>query len=71
MIALQPVDRVEVLSVMNNTIDVLMGSSPVARRPKRSRDVLAKSQLRAEHGVSMLVTHTKAAKRIFSCSIPV
>ena len=32
MIPLKPVDRVEVLSVMDNSIDVLMGSTPVARR---------------------------------------
>ena len=56
MIDLKPVDPVEILSVMDNSIDVLMGSTPVARRPKRDRDALAKPQLRAEHGVSMLVT---------------
>ena len=28
---LKPVDRVEVLSVMDNSIDVLMGNTPVAR----------------------------------------
>lgn len=56
MIALKSVDRVEILSVMDNSIDVLMGSTPVARRLKRERDALSKPQLRAEHGVSMLVT---------------
>ena len=35
-IALKPVDRVEILSVMDNSIDVLMGSTPVARRVKQT-----------------------------------
>jgi 7,8-dihydropterin-6-yl-methyl-4-(beta-D-ribofuranosyl)aminobenzene 5'-phosphate synthase len=56
MIELKPIDRVEILSVMDNSIDVLMSSTPVAKRAKRDRDALSKAQLRAEHGVSMLVT---------------
>ena len=56
VVPLTPVDRVEVLSVMDNSIDVLMGSTPVARRLKRSRDSHTRPQLRAEHGVSMLVS---------------
>jgi 7,8-dihydropterin-6-yl-methyl-4-(beta-D-ribofuranosyl)aminobenzene 5'-phosphate synthase len=56
MIALKPVDRVEVLSVMDNSIDVLMRNTPIARRAARTRDSFVKPQLRAEHGVSMLVT---------------
>src|SRR4026207_1542097 len=55
-VALQPVDRVEILSVMDNSIDVLMGNTAVAKRHKRASDALMRSQLRAEHGVSMLVT---------------
>jgi 7,8-dihydropterin-6-yl-methyl-4-(beta-D-ribofuranosyl)aminobenzene 5'-phosphate synthase len=54
--SLKPVDRVEVLSIMDNSIDVLMGNTPVARRARRSRDFHSRPQLRAEHGVSMLVT---------------
>src|SRR5262245_1296409 len=56
MILLKPVDCVEVLSVMDNSIDVLMGNTPVARRAQRARDSFSRPQLRAEHGVSMLVT---------------
>ena len=60
MIILKPVDRVEVLSVMDNSIDVLMGNTPVAQRAERTRDCSDEPQLRAEHGVSMLVTtHAK------------
>jgi 7,8-dihydropterin-6-yl-methyl-4-(beta-D-ribofuranosyl)aminobenzene 5'-phosphate synthase len=56
MIALKSIDRVEVLSVMDNSIDVLMGNTPVAQRARRARDSFSRPQLRAEHGVSMLVT---------------
>jgi 7,8-dihydropterin-6-yl-methyl-4-(beta-D-ribofuranosyl)aminobenzene 5'-phosphate synthase len=56
MISLKAVDRVEILSVMDNSIDVLMGSTPVAKRLTRGSDAHSKPQLRAEHGVSMLVT---------------
>jgi 7,8-dihydropterin-6-yl-methyl-4-(beta-D-ribofuranosyl)aminobenzene 5'-phosphate synthase len=56
VISLSPVDRVEVLSLMDNSVDVLMGSTPVARRAPRPRDAHTRPQLRAEHGVSMLVT---------------
>ena len=58
MTALPPktVDRVEILSVMDNSIDVLMGSTAVAKRLKRRSDAHYGPQLRAEHGVSMLVS---------------
>jgi 7,8-dihydropterin-6-yl-methyl-4-(beta-D-ribofuranosyl)aminobenzene 5'-phosphate synthase len=55
-VALRPVDRVEILSVMDNSIDVLMGDTPIAKRLKRRSDAHFGPQLRAEHGVSMLVT---------------
>ena len=55
-IQLKPVDRVEILSVMDNSIDVLMGDTSVAKRHKRRPDANMRPQLRAEHGVSMLVT---------------
>ena len=70
MIVLKPVDRVEVLSVMDNSIDVLMGNTPVARRAPRERDGLSKPQLRAEHGVSMLVTTHAEGNRDTFLSIP-
>jgi 7,8-dihydropterin-6-yl-methyl-4-(beta-D-ribofuranosyl)aminobenzene 5'-phosphate synthase len=55
-VPLKSVDRVEILSVMDNSIDVLMGNTPVAKRHKRGSDAHRRPQLRAEHGVSMLVT---------------
>ena len=56
VVPLKPVDRVEVLSIMDNSIDVLMGNTSIARRAPRARDSFSRPQLRAEHGVSMLVT---------------
>lgn len=56
IVSLKPVDKVEILSVMDNSIDVLMGNTPVAKRHQRGRDAHMRPQLRAEHGVSMLVT---------------
>lgn len=41
---------------MDNSIDVLMGSTSVAKRLQRRSDAHFGPQLRAEHGVSMLVT---------------
>ncbi len=55
-VLLKPVDRVEILRVLDNSIDVLLGKTPIAKRLKRSSDALSKAQLRAEHGVAMLVT---------------
>jgi 7,8-dihydropterin-6-yl-methyl-4-(beta-D-ribofuranosyl)aminobenzene 5'-phosphate synthase len=55
-VPLETVDRVEILSVMDNSIDVLMGNTPVAKRHQRKSDGHKGPQLRAEHGVSMLVT---------------
>jgi 7,8-dihydropterin-6-yl-methyl-4-(beta-D-ribofuranosyl)aminobenzene 5'-phosphate synthase len=54
-ISLSPVDKVEILSVMDNTLDMLMGNTPVAQRASRARNAFSRPQLRAEHGVSMLV----------------
>src|SRR5258706_3656581 len=65
-VALKPVDRVEILSVMDNSIDVLMGNTPVAKRHRRKSDAPKEPQLRAEHGVSMLVTlHVDGTKDSF------
>jgi 7,8-dihydropterin-6-yl-methyl-4-(beta-D-ribofuranosyl)aminobenzene 5'-phosphate synthase len=62
-VALNAVDRVEILSVMDNSIDVLMGSTSVAKRLQRKSDAHFGPQLRAEHGVSMLVTTFSGDKK--------
>ena len=48
IVPLKTVDRVEILSVMDNSIDVLMGNTPVAKRHKRGSDAHKGPQLRAE-----------------------
>ncbi|MBI2998931.1 MAG: MBL fold metallo-hydrolase [Deltaproteobacteria bacterium] len=63
MITLKPANRVEILSVMDNSLDVLMSSTPVAKRAPRLRDAFSRPQLRAEHGVSMLVTVESGEKK--------
>jgi 7,8-dihydropterin-6-yl-methyl-4-(beta-D-ribofuranosyl)aminobenzene 5'-phosphate synthase len=66
IVPLKPVDKVEILSVMDNSIDVLMGNTPVAKRHQRGRDAHMWPQLRAEHGVSMLITtHESGNKNSF------
>lgn len=55
-VQLAPVDRVDVLSLMDNSIDVLAASTSVAKRLERTQDYFSRPMLRAEHGVSMLVT---------------
>ncbi len=62
-VELAPLDRVEVLSLMDNSVDVLMASTPVAKRAERPRDAFKRPQLRAEHGVSMLVTIERGGHR--------
>jgi 7,8-dihydropterin-6-yl-methyl-4-(beta-D-ribofuranosyl)aminobenzene 5'-phosphate synthase len=55
-ISLPPVERVEILSIMDNTIDMLMASTSIAQRAPLLRDAFSRPRLRAEHGVSMLIT---------------
>src|SRR5262245_6930741 len=55
-IGIKPVDRVEVLTVMDNAVDMLMASTSIAQRAPLHRDAFSRPRLRAEHGVSMLVT---------------
>jgi len=55
-ISLCPVDHVEILSIMDNTLDILMASTSVAQRAPLLKDKFFQPQLRAEHGVSMLIT---------------
>src|SRR5215218_5492186 len=62
-VQLAPVDRVEILSLMDNSVDVLMAGTAVAKRAKRGEHPFARPQLRAEHGVSMLVTVERAGQR--------
>ncbi|MGE0602002.1 MAG: MBL fold metallo-hydrolase [Dehalococcoidia bacterium] len=53
---LKPVDAVEVRIVIDNALDILAASTPVAVRNPLSHEWSQGEQLRAEHGYSLLVT---------------
>lgn len=55
---LQEVDKVEILTVVDNTIDMLMASSPQVKRFPLLPDALTREMLVAEHGFAALVTVT-------------
>ena len=55
-LALQPVDLVEIFSLVDNYSDVLLPGSETVIRPALAKDgVIPKSTLLAEHGLSLLV----------------
>lgn len=56
---LEPVDTVEILTVVDNTVDMLLTSTPVAKRFPLRADALAREVLIAEHGFAALVTVTR------------
>ncbi len=62
-VQLAPVDRVDVLSLMDNSVDVLMAGTDVAKRVQRGPHAFERPQLRAEHGVSMLVSVERGGRR--------
>src|SRR5579883_571197 len=62
-VQLAPVDRVDVLSLMDNSVDVLMAGTDVAKRAQRTKNQFERPQLRAEHGVSMLVSVERGGRR--------
>lgn len=55
---LKEVDKVEILTILDNTIDMLLPDAEKAKRPPRSPDALTRESLIAEHGFSALVTVT-------------
>ncbi|MFP4087416.1 MAG: MBL fold metallo-hydrolase [Desulfobacteraceae bacterium] len=56
-LSLKPVDRVEVLTVMDNYVDVLLTNSEVVTRPPLAKSGnIPSDTLLAEHGLSLLVT---------------
>ena len=60
---LPPVDKVEILSLMDNFTDNITPGNAIARRPVRHPDAFLRPQLRAEHGVSMLISVTNGDQR--------
>lgn len=56
-ISLIGVDRIEILSIVDNYVDLLLGNTAVVTRPPLSKgEELPTDTLIAEHGLSMLVT---------------
>jgi 7,8-dihydropterin-6-yl-methyl-4-(beta-D-ribofuranosyl)aminobenzene 5'-phosphate synthase len=55
-IGLKEVDRVEIMSLMDNYVDLLLEDTEIAKRPPLTdRDELPKETLHAEHGLSLLI----------------
>jgi 7,8-dihydropterin-6-yl-methyl-4-(beta-D-ribofuranosyl)aminobenzene 5'-phosphate synthase len=63
LLTLPAVDGVEITTIMDNSFDVLMGSTTVARRFPMRQDYFVSPQLRAEHGSSTLITVINQGKR--------
>ena len=63
LLPLPALDGVEITTVMDNSLDLLMASTSVAKRFPVHRDLFSPHQLRAEHGVSFLVTMLHQGKR--------
>jgi len=56
-VSLQEVDRVEILTLMDNYVDVLLTNTEVVYRPPLAKDGgIPTDTLVAEHGLSLLIT---------------
>ena len=53
---LKQVDKVEILTILDNSIDILMADTPQAKRFPLPTDFLERESLVAEHGFAALVT---------------
>jgi 7,8-dihydropterin-6-yl-methyl-4-(beta-D-ribofuranosyl)aminobenzene 5'-phosphate synthase len=53
---LREVDKVEILTLLDNTIDILMADTPQAKRFPLRSDALTRESLVAEHGFAALVS---------------
>lgn len=62
-VTLQPVDSVDVTILVDNAIDILVPSTPLATRPPFVWDWSPLPQLRAEHGYALLVTVEQGTQR--------
>jgi len=61
---LRPVDRIEITTLVDNYTDVHLESNELVRRPPKSSDGnIPLDTLLAEHGLSLLVTVWRGAKR--------
>ena len=61
---LKEVDRVEVLTLMDNYVDLLLESTKVITRPPKAKDgMISRDTLVGEHGLSLLVTVHEGAEK--------
>src|SRR5574341_78811 len=63
IVALEPVDAVEVSLVMDNFVDLLLAGAEGGRRAPLTADALERDQLVAEHGFSALITVEAGGRR--------
>ncbi len=63
LLTLPAVDGVEITTIMDNSLDLLISSTPVARRFPLPHYGFTRPQLRAEHGVSLLITVIDQGRR--------
>ena len=71
-VTLRPVDAADVTVIMDNSLDLLAASSPRAQRPTMEWDWSEREQLRAEHGLSLLLTVTRDGRResvLYDCGL--
>lgn len=71
-VTLAPVDVADITIIMDNSIDVLMAPSPQAQRPSMTWDQFDHEQLRAEHGLSLLLTISRDGHRqtiLYDCGL--
>jgi 7,8-dihydropterin-6-yl-methyl-4-(beta-D-ribofuranosyl)aminobenzene 5'-phosphate synthase len=71
-VALKPVDAADITIIMDNSIDALMASTPRAQRQPMTWDYFDHEQLRAEHGLSLLLTITRDGRRetiLYDCGL--
>jgi len=59
-VALQPVDAADVTILVDNAIDILVPSTPLAERPPWVWEWSEQPPLRAEHGYSLVLTVHRA-----------
>ena len=72
IMALKEADEVEILTVLDNSIDILMASTPKAKRFPLHPDALTRKTLIAEHGFAALVTvrsHTTTESLLFDAGL--
>jgi hypothetical protein len=69
LLPLPAIDGVEITTIMDNALDLLMDSTPVAKRFPVHRELFSPHQLRAEHGISLLVLLNRGSGKP-SCLIP-